>query len=111
MYQSTYEKLYNYVYILNELIFDNQICVDDIEFEIEETQDCWGWCVPHEEKWNKIILGVTTEFEDKYFFIQTILHEMIHAYQISNDLEVGHEETESWRLWANTIISSIGMEL
>jgi len=80
---------------VNETVFEGELPIELIDIDIEFQDTVWGYCVPSEEYDDRILLGLTDEFENRKQFANTVVHELIHAMQIYNDAKVGHE-THMW---------------
>jgi len=80
---------------VNQTVFDGMLPIDLIDIDIEFQDDVWGYCIPHDEVDGRILLGVTDHFEDKIQFVDTVVHELVHAMQIYNEVRVGHD-TKLW---------------
>lgn len=86
MFVVTQEILENEFIKFNDMFFEGILEVDDLEVDQLDTE--WGFCVDDEE-W---VLGVTDVFPTKKAFQETLLHELVHLYQINAGLEVNHGE-------------------
>ena len=72
---------------MNCLYFGQALEVDALEVDDLDTE--WGFCVDDDDEW---VLGVTRFFPSKKAFVETLLHEMIHLFQINADFLVRHAE-------------------
>ena len=72
---------------MNNLYFARALEVDALEVDDLDTE--WGFCVDDDDEW---VLGVTRSFPSKKAFVETLLHEMTHLYQINADMPVDHDE-------------------
>jgi len=74
--------------VINREVFDNILdfsVIDYVDIDFLDTE--LGYCI---DEGNEIILGLTDEFDSRDDFLNTLCHEMIHLYQILNDLGVNH---------------------
>lgn len=83
---SNIEQVKNDFRIFNLAYFNDELDIDDVEIVIENLDTELGYCYRGDEynktSGDKITLGLHNEWEDEYHYIGTLLHEMIHVYQI-----------------------------
>jgi len=87
MYKVTAKNLDAEFVAMNNRFFDGILEVDALEVDDLDTE--WGFCVDDDDEW---VLGVTRNFPNKKAFHETLLHEMVHLYQINADMIVSHDE-------------------
>lgn len=73
---------------VNDWVFDGELPLDLIDIDVDFLDTEWGFCVDEDDR---IILGLTDEFRSYKHLVATVVHEMIHAMQIYNEVEVSHE--------------------
>jgi hypothetical protein len=82
---------------VNDSVFDGELPVELIDIDIDFLDTEWGFCVDED---NRIILGLTNKFRSRKQMVAIIVHEMIHAMQIYNGVEVSHD-TALWDHYVN----------
>ena len=82
---------------INDRVFDGELPLELIDIDIDFLDTEWGFCV---DEGDRIILGLTNEFRSRKQMIAIIVHEMIHAMQIYNDVGVSHD-TALWDHYIN----------
>ena len=88
MYKVTENKLSKCFEKINQEVFDGLLAFEDIDsVEVEFLDTEWGYCVDED---GEIVLGITDEFPTRADFMNTLAHEMIHLFQITNSLKVNH---------------------
>ena len=77
---------------VNDRVFGGELPIDLIDIDIDFLDTEWGFCVDEDDR---IVLGLTDEFRSRKQMVAIIVHEMIHAMQIYNEVEVSHD-TPFW---------------
>ena len=96
-YAVTHSKVRNAFNTLNKQVFSNQLDFESVELDIDFLDTEWGFCISED---GEIILGLTDEFPNRKSFVDVLCHEMIHLYQIVNNLNVDHKST--FKKWAKS---------
>ena len=89
LFEITEEIVLKEMNVLNKEMFEGLLDIDAIELDIDFLDAEWGYCVD-EEDGRGTILGLTTEFDSYELFLTVLAHEMIHAYQIQENMTVNH---------------------
>jgi len=89
MYKVTEQIVREEMEKLNDELFASRLFIDDIEVDVDYLDTEWGFCIDEDDK---IVLGVTDEFEDETQFRTILAHEMIHALQLQLGIGVNHGE-------------------
>jgi len=89
VYQVKESDVWKEISFINQEAFLGVIDIDAIELDIDFLDTEWGFCVPEEDV---TVLGLTDEFDSYQMFRTVLAHELIHAYQIQEELPVDHDD-------------------
>jgi hypothetical protein len=93
---------------LNEEMFDGLLNIDAIEIDIDFLDTEWGSCVD-EEDGRGTILSLNDTFNSYESFRTILAHEMIHAYQIQESMNVNHKTV--FRLFGQYANQKLGLDI
>ena len=103
------EQIQNDFKIFNLTYFRNELDIDDIQFEIDSLDTELGYCIRGEEheakEGEKITICLTNEWDDEYQYVGTLLHEMIHVYQMQILGQAPNHEI-SFIYWVNWLTNN-----
>jgi len=92
--------------VINTAIFNN-ILPDPLDIQVKHLKDCYGECEHFKRYGCKIVLKIDKDMADRNTFINTLTHEMVHAYEQLTYGRMTHGET--FFEWEDTIKKQINV--
>jgi len=99
-YKTTYKDIKKYFKVLNNVIFDNKLSpFGQIQIKDLKREKCIGQVVTFEwkRKGTRLYkLEMLPTYPDKRDFMDTLVHEMVHLYQMQNLGDTGNHNDVFW---------------
>jgi len=96
-YKPTVDEVWEWFHILNQQIFGNKLKpVDKIFFSNHKGDDVYAYYyyyTKNDPKHGQTSISFLKSFKDKRFFVEILVHEMIHHFQHLYDEPSGHGPT------------------
>ena len=113
-YKTTYKDIKTWFKYLNDVVFDSQLTpFNDIQIKkIRDKQFVWGQVVIKDQKrkgTRQYILEMLPYYDTKKEFVDTLVHECVHLYQMSNLGDTGNHNAVFHSYGKK--VSQIGLQL
>jgi len=112
-YKTTYKDIKKYFKVLNNVIFDNKLSpFGQIQIKDLKREKCVGQVVTFEwkRKGTRLYkLEMLPTYPDKRDFMDTLVHEMVHLYQMQNLGDTGNHNDVFWSF--SPKVNFVGLQL
>ena len=112
-YKTTYKDIKKYFRILNNVIFENKLSpFGQIQIKNLDREKCIGQVITFEwkRKGTRLYkLEMMPKYPDKRDFMDTLVHEMVHLYQMQNLGDTGNHNDVFWSF--SPKVNYVGLKL